>query len=77
MGSLRTVQQTIVQYDERIEQVFATHSEAWLFETLPGAGPGLAPRLTAAFGTMRANFQSAGALLSLSGVAPVKKQSGG
>ena len=26
---------------------------------------------------MRANFESAGALLSLSGVAPVKKQSGG
>jgi transposase len=76
-AALRTVQASLAQYDERIAQVFATHSEAWLFAALPGAGPVLAPRLAAAFGTMRANFASADDLLSLSGVAPVKKQSGG
>lgn len=74
---LRTVQQTIAQYDARIRDVFAQHTEAWLFAELPGAGPVLAPRLAAAFGTIRANFQSADDLLCFSGVAPVKKQSGG
>jgi transposase len=43
---------------------------------LPGCGPVLAPRLAAAFGTIRANFASADALLCFSGVAPVKKESG-
>ena len=38
VAHLRTVQQTIDQYDERISQVFATHSQAWLFAPLPGAG---------------------------------------
>ena len=73
---LCTVQQTIDQYDEKIRQVFATHTQAWLFAPLPGAGPVLAPRLAAAFGTIQANFQEALDLLCFSGVAPVRRQSG-
>src|SRR5262249_8522140 len=74
---LRTLQRTIATYDERIKVVFAQHSEAWLFKELPGAGPALAPRLAAAFGSIRANFASANDLLCFSGVAPIRKQSGG
>ncbi len=74
---LRTLQKAIATYDERIKVVFAQHSEAWLFKELPGAGPALAPRLAAAFGTIRANFASSQDLLCFSGVAPVRKQSGG
>lgn len=73
---LAAVQKSVAAYDEQIRVVFQGHSEAWLFRDLPGAGPVLAPRLAAAFGTMRNNFQSAGELLNLSGVAPVKRQSG-
>jgi transposase len=76
VAHLRIVQQTIGQYDERISQVFATHSQAWLFAPLPGAGPVLAPRLAAVFGTLQANFPAALDLLCFSGVAPVRKQSG-
>lgn len=74
---LRTLRQSIALYDKRIESVFAQHSDAWLFKQLPGAGPVLAPRLAAAFGTIRTNFASAHDLLCFSGVAPVRKQSGG
>jgi len=74
---LRTLQRTIAAYDERIQVTFAQHSEAWLFKELPGAGQVLAPRLAAAFGTIRSNFASANDLLCFSGVAPVRKQSGG
>jgi transposase len=74
---LRTLHQTIAAYDEQSQKVFAQHSEAWLFQELPGCGKALAPRLAAAFGTIRANFQSVDALLCFSGVAPVKKESGG
>ena len=76
VAHLRIVQRTIDQYDERIRQVFATHSQAWLFAPLPGAGPVLAPRLAAVFGTIQANFQEALDVLCFSGVAPVRKQSG-
>jgi transposase len=73
---LRALNQTVDQYDQRIKAVFAQHTEAWLFKDLPGCGPVLAPRLAAAFGTIRANFKSARDLLCFSGVAPVKKESG-
>ena len=73
---LRTLHRTVAAYDQRIKVVFAQHSEAWLFKELPGAGPVLAPRLAAAFGTIRANFASNNDLLCFSGVAPVRKQSG-
>ncbi len=74
---LRTLHRTVEQYALRIKRIFAQHAEAWLFKDLPGCGPVLAPRLAAAFGTIRANFQSSDDLLCFSGVAPVKKESGG
>jgi transposase len=77
VAQLRTLEQTIAAYDAQIRQVFAAHSEAWLFAELPGAGPVLASRLAAAFGTIRANFESSEAFSCWTGVAPVKKESGG
>lgn len=74
---VRTLNRTLEQFDAQIKAVFEQHTEKWLFDPLPGCGPALAPRLAAAFGTIRANFQSADDLLCFSGVAPVKKQSGG
>ena len=73
---LGAVQKTVAEYDERIRLVFQGHSEKSLFEKLPGAGPVMAPRLAAAFGTIRTNLEAALDLLCLSGVAPVKRQSG-
>ena len=76
VAALRTVQKTIQEYDQQIKEVFSHHSEADLFANLPGAGRVLAPRLAVVFGTVRANFPSAQELQCLTGVAPVKKESG-
>lgn len=73
---LQVLGKQIGQYDEQIQSVFREHSEAWLFRELPGAGPVLAPRLAALFGTSRTNWPSALDLLCRTGVAPVQKQSG-
>jgi transposase len=73
---LASVQQSIQLYDERLAEVFATHSKAQVFASFPGAGKVLAPRLAAAFGTREANFPSPTTMQCWSGVAPVKKQSG-
>lgn len=73
---LRAVQASIAEYDERIKVVFASHTKAQVFASFPGAGPVLAPRLAAAFGTSEANFPDPYAMLCWSGVAPVQIQSG-
>jgi len=73
---LAVVQKAVAEYDQQIRTTFAQHSEKSIFEQLPGAGPVLGPRLAAAFGTIRTNFPSAADILCLSGVAPVKRESG-
>ena len=63
-------------YDARIERVFALHGDAPIWESFPGAGPTLAPRLACAFGSERSRYQSAASIQQYSGVAPVTEKSG-
>ena len=59
-----------------IKNAFASHPEAPLFRELPGAGPQLAPRLCAAFGTDRALYPDPASLQQYAGIAPVREKSG-
>jgi transposase len=67
---------TVAEYDRQIAEQMAQHSDAALFESFPGAGPALAPRLAVAFGTDRDRFASAEDMQKFSGIAPVLKRSG-
>jgi transposase len=73
---LQQLNQTIAQYDRDIAARLATHPDAELFQSLPGAGEVLVPRLIAAFGTDRERLESAEDLQELSGIAPVTSRSG-
>jgi transposase len=66
----------IADYDQRIQRVFDAHPEAKLFGALPGAGPVMAPRLLAFFGTDRSRYAAALNVQSFTGIAPVTKSSG-
>jgi transposase len=64
------------EYDSRIAQLFAQHADAFIWESFPGAGPTLAPRLSCALGSERSRYQSAAAIQQYSGIAPVTERSG-
>ena len=66
----------IQKYDQEIAEVFATHPDAALFQSLPGAGPRMAPRLLACLGTDRQRFSTAEDVSCYTGIAPVTEQSG-
>lgn len=66
----------IQRLEREIERVFANHQDADIYNSFPAAGPALAPRLAAALGEDRAKFDSAVAVLNLTGVAPVTIRSG-
>ena len=68
--------QNIAEYDTELAAELARHPEAELFQSFPGAGPSLAPRLVAAFGIDRQRYSSAEDLQQLSGIAPVLIRSG-
>lgn len=67
----------IREFEKAIEQVSAAHPDYAIFASFPAAGPALAPRLLAAFGSRRERYRSAEELLSFSGIAPVTVASGG
>jgi hypothetical protein len=59
-----------------VESLTASHPDFALFASFPGAGPALAPRLLAAFGSDRNRFRTAAEVQTFSGIAPVVSQSG-
>jgi hypothetical protein len=73
---LRTLREQLAAYRRRIEALFAVQPQAALFDSLPGAGPKLAPRLLAHFGTQPGRYESARPLQQLAGAVPVTQQSG-
>jgi hypothetical protein len=53
---LLAIEKQLGQYRKRIEELFGPHPDHGLFGSLPGAGPKLAPRLTAEIGDNRQRF---------------------
>ena len=73
---IRSLVRGIADLDRKIEEAAAAHPDFFIFESLPGAGAVLAPRLLAAFGSQRERYASAEEVQTYSGIAPVMKRSG-
>lgn len=76
VDQLAVFQKHVTRLDAEIKTAFAAHPEAYLFRDLPGAGPALAPRLCAAFGTDRTAYPDPASLQKYAGLAPVREKSG-
>lgn len=66
----------LAEHDQQIAALFAAHAGRDIWDSFPGAGAALAPRLAAARGTQRDRFESSDAMAAFSGIAPVKAASG-
>jgi len=75
-AQIRPLIVVIEEFDDEIKRLFQKHPDRQVFESLPGAGAVLAPRLLAAFGADRERWESAAEIQTLSGIAPVTEQSG-
>lgn len=73
---LQDVRTAIDSYDEQIDALAHRHPDFALFDSFPGAGAALVPRLIAALGTQRDRFENASELQCYSGIAPVLASSG-
>jgi transposase len=73
---LRSLITDINKYDQKLAELFPRHPDAAIFESLPGAGAVLAPRLLSAFGSDRSRYASALDLQQYAGIAPITRRSG-
>jgi transposase len=76
VAELRPLIASIKHYDLTIARTFEGHPDAFIFASLPGAGPTFAPRLLAAVGSDRERFDSVDAMQQYLGIAPVTERSG-
>jgi transposase len=76
IAQLLPLLEQIAAYEKEIERLFLTHEDHVLFESLPGAGKRLAPRLLAELGDDRTRYSDCTQLAALAGTAPVLYQSG-
>jgi transposase len=72
---VRALSEQLRKIDQRIAQLWTDHPDRQLFESFPGAGEALAPRLAVALGTDRSRW-TASSLQTFSGIAPLTVQSG-
>lgn len=73
---LKLLIESILRMDSEIRQYYKKQDDRIIFDSFPGAGPQLAPRLLVAFGINRDKYNSAAELQKYAGVAPVIEQSG-
>jgi len=74
--SMHAILESINDIDKEIAERFNTHPDRAIFDSFPGAGPVIAPRLLAAMGSDRSRFESADEVQRYSGIAPVTERSG-
>jgi hypothetical protein len=65
---LAVLRSNITAFDQRIAELVASHPDAAVFASLPGAGDVLVPRLIVAFGTDRDRYQNAGTCSATAGL---------
>lgn len=76
LAQLRALEPHLKALDEEIKTVFKAHEDCDIFQSLPGAGTAMAPRLCALFGTDRERWSDASQLQKYYGIAPVIEASG-
>ena len=76
LGVVAVLSAGIAQLEQVIRQVATSHPDYFIFSSFPAAGPVMAPRLVAAFGSQRERYRQANQLQSFSGIAPVQQASG-
>jgi len=73
---VRPLNQSILEYERRIAEVFEDHGDHDIFDSLPGCGPALGPRLLCLLGEDRDRYSSAEEVQTVSGIAPLIVASG-
>lgn len=76
VAMLDPIDKHVERYDKVIVQLWKSHPDRDLFDSFPGGGPVMAPRLAVAFRSDRSRFGDPSELQTYSGIAPVVERSG-
>lgn len=67
---------SIDEFENELKSLYDNHPDKDLFDSFPGSGDAIGPRLIAAWGSNRDRYESANSMQKYSGTAPITKASG-
>jgi transposase len=73
---IQVLYQGIEELNRQVQKAAEAHPDFFIFDSLPGAGEVMAPRLLAAFGSQRERHENAAEVQTWAGIAPVTERSG-
>lgn len=76
VGQIAQLNNTIDEFDRELKTLYDKHPDKDIFDSFPGSGDALGPRLLSAWGTDRDRYDSAESMQKYSGIAPITKASG-
>lgn len=76
IAQLKPLMLAIARFDVEIKALYKSHKDRFIFDSLPGAGPQIAPRLLAAMGSNRDRYHTCEEIQKYTGIAPVTERSG-
>jgi transposase len=76
ISQIEILMKAIERLDLEIKTLYKQQSDSAIFDSFPGAGPKLAPRLLVAFGSNRDRYITASEVQMYAGVSPVIERSG-
>lgn len=76
IGQISQLNNAIDEFDMELKSLYDKHPDKDIFDSFPGSGDALGPRLLSAWGTERDRYDSADSMQKYSGIAPVTKASG-
>ena len=76
IAQLKSLMLATNRFDVEIKALYKPHKDRFIFDSFPGAGPQIAPRLLAAMGSDRARYHCAEEIQKYAGIAPVTERSG-
>lgn len=76
VGQISQINNTIEEFDAELKSLYDNHPDKNIFDSFPGSGKALGPRLAAAWSSDRNRYESAASVQKYSGIAPITKASG-
>jgi hypothetical protein len=76
VGQIAQLNSSVEEYDNELKTLYDNHPDKDIFDSFPGSGGALGPRLLAAWGSDRDRHDSASSMQKFSGAAPVTRASG-
>lgn len=76
LKQIHDLNSALAEYDQELKTLYDSHPDKGIFDSFPGSGPALGPRLVAAWGTDRDRYDSAESMQKYAGIAPITKASG-